>query len=164
MIALQHNNPNNHQTQQIPEYELDAAKEEAASRHQDIASGLLSELRYWLGFLDDLLSCDIRNWNVRLCEYIMRDVIVDTVLLNWNRSLESLETDSSSKLSLMKKSEELLAKAQIRASVNFITQVMGMVEYVSANSVFPAFMSFVNLIVYLCSATSIENGSSSVVT
>jgi hypothetical protein len=106
------------------------AKEEAASRHKDIASSLLSEVRYWLGFLDDLLSCEIRHWNVRLCEFVMRDVVVGTVLLNWNVSLALLvESDGSLKIS-----EEVKANAAISTSVSFITQFIGMVEYVSALS------------------------------
>ncbi|KAL7518829.1 hypothetical protein ACHAWX_003635 [Stephanocyclus meneghinianus] len=109
-----------------PQHELTQAKEEAASRHKDIASGLLSELRYWLGFLDDLLSCEIRNWNVRLCEYVMSEVIVGTVLYNWDRSIEALEESS---VGSMKMSEELKAKAEIRTSVTFITHFLGMVEY-----------------------------------
>jgi hypothetical protein len=123
----------NHATQS-PQHELTQAKEEAASRHKDIASGLLSELRYWLGFLDDLLSCEIRNWNVRLCEYVMSEVIVGTVLFNWNRSIEALEKSS---VGSMKISEELKATAEIRTSVTFVTHFLGMVEYVSLQVLLP---------------------------
>lgn len=102
------------------------AKEEAAARHNDIAATLLSEMRYWFGFIDDLLSCAICSWNIRLCECIMRDVIVGVVLLNWNLSIAVLENSDVS----LKVSEEIKARAQIRTSVNFITQFIGMVEYV----------------------------------
>ncbi|KAL3790031.1 hypothetical protein HJC23_011387 [Cyclotella cryptica] len=130
MASLKLNNqPSNLErthAKKIPHHELTQAKEEAASRHKDIASSLLSELRYWLGFLDDLLSCEIRNWNVRLCEYIMSEVIVGTVFLNWNRSTEALEKRCEES---MKVSEELKAKAEIRTSVSFVTHFLGMVEY-----------------------------------
>ena len=103
------------------------AREEAAARHKDIASSLSSELRYWLGFVDDLLSCEIRNWNIRLCEYIMNDVIVGTALLNWNRSLAVLEGSDAS----LKLSEEVKAKAEISTCLSFFTRFLGMIEYVS---------------------------------
>lgn len=115
--------------QSIDPNEIREAREEAAARHKDIASTLLSELRYWLGFLDDLLSCEIRSWNVRLCEFIMSDVIVDTVLLKWNLALVVLEDSGES----IKASEEVKAKAEIRTSVYFIMQLLGMVEYVRSN-------------------------------
>lgn len=103
------------------------AREEASARHKDIGSNLLSELRHWFGFIDDLLSCQIRSWNVILCECIMSEVIVGTVLLNWNRSLLVLKESDAS----LKMSEEIKSTAEIRTSVIFITQFLSMVEYVS---------------------------------
>ena len=149
-----------------PQHELTQAKEEAASRHKDIASGLLSELRYWLGFLDDLLSCEIRNWNVCLCEYVMSEVIVGTVLYNWDRSIEALEESS---VGSMKMSEELKAKAEIRTSVTFITHFLGMVEYVSLQVSFPERgfivrpLKSITILCSLCLVSIGENGSSGII-
>ena len=115
--------------QSIDPNEIREAREEAEARHNDIASTLLSELRYWLGFLDDLLSCEIRSWNIRLCEFVMRDVIVGTVLLKWDQALAVLKDSGDS----IKSSEEVKAKAEIRTSMYFIIQFLGMVEYVRFN-------------------------------
>ena len=45
------------------------ARAEAQFRHKEIAETQLKELQYWLGFIDDLLACDVRAWNVRLVEW-----------------------------------------------------------------------------------------------
>lgn len=118
-----------HQSQ-TPQYEIAAAREEATSRHKDIAAALHSELRFWLGFVDDLLSTEIRSWNVKLCESLMSEVVVGTVLLHWNCSLDTLANNTdraATKLDVYK------ATAEVRTSVFFITQFFGMVEYVSCH-------------------------------
>ena len=106
------------------------ARAEAKARHLDIAKVQFSELQYWLGFLDDLLSCDIRVWNARLVEWFVREVVVSTVLLRWNCSLDVISrqhsnSDHDAKVSM----EEYKARAEIRVSIIFLTQLFGMVEY-----------------------------------
>ncbi|KAL9186333.1 hypothetical protein ACHAXT_005571 [Thalassiosira profunda] len=104
------------------------AKAEAKARHRDMAETQFRELQYWLGFLDDLLSCEIRAWNIRLVEWLLREVVVGTVLLRWNRSLETIgprSNDDGTKVS----SEVLKARAEARVSLIFLTQLFGMVEY-----------------------------------
>ena len=105
--------------------------------HRDIAEIHFQELQYWLGFLDDVLSCDIRVWNARLVEWFMREVVVGTVLLRWNRSLDVIErkgngspirpsqrsglaasSDRTSKVS----AEVYKARAETRVSIVFLTQ------------------------------------------
>lgn len=108
-----------------PQHEISQAKEEALSRNADIAASLLSELCYWLGLVDDLLSCGIRAWNVCLSEWIMKEVVVGTVLYHWNRNVVGSVGGDSSKVAL----EACKADAEIRASIWFITQVFGMVGY-----------------------------------
>ena len=112
------------------------AKAEATQRHVDLASSQFSELQYWLGFLDDLLSCEIRVWNVRLVEWIMREVVVGTILLHWNRALRVVgmmtAADGSSDTSNATKKNSLehcKAKAEIRVSIVFLTQLFAMVSY-----------------------------------
>jgi len=112
------------------------AKAEATQRHVDLASSQFSELQYWLGFLDDLLSCEIRVWNVRLVEWIMREVVVGTILLHWNRALRIVgmmtAADGSSGTSNATKKNSLehcKAKAEIRVSIVFLTQLFAMVSY-----------------------------------
>ena len=147
------------QNQNINTNETREAREEAASRHKDISSSLLSELHYWLGFLDDLLSCEIRHWNARLCEYVMSEVIVGTVLLNWNQSLVVLEDGGTS----LKTSEEVKAKAEIRTSVQFITLFLGMVEHVSPLLVFFFdFLVYIDSLSLLSSAPFGKNDNSSI--
>ena len=82
--------------------------------------------------MDDLLSCSIRTWNVRLCEWLMREVIVGTVLFQWNRSIMTLEMNhkhgvASNSSGL--KNPDVYKVAEVRSSMWFITQVFGMVEY-----------------------------------
>eukprot|EP00580_Thalassiosira_gravida_P020034 CAMPEP_0201669312 /NCGR_PEP_ID=MMETSP0494-20130426/23109_1 /ASSEMBLY_ACC=CAM_ASM_000839 /TAXON_ID=420259 /ORGANISM="Thalassiosira gravida, Strain GMp14c1" /LENGTH=67 /DNA_ID=CAMNT_0048150023 /DNA_START=96 /DNA_END=296 /DNA_ORIENTATION=- len=47
----------------IPQQHHGEARAEAKARHDDLAAMQFRELQYWLGFLDDLLSCEIRAWN-----------------------------------------------------------------------------------------------------
>ena len=104
------------------------AKAEARRHHKNIAKVLFSELQYWLGFIDDLLSCEIRVWNLRLVELFMREVVVGTILLRWNQSLEVIvnqSRDDDTKPS----AEEYKARAEIRVAIVFFTQLFGMVEY-----------------------------------
>ena len=96
------------------------AKLEAKARHKDIAEVQFRELQYWLGFLDDLLSCDIRIWNARLVEWILREVVVGTVLLRWNRSLDIVGKKSSDRSKSLP--EIYKAHAEIRVSIVFLTQ------------------------------------------
>ncbi|KAL7491112.1 hypothetical protein ACHAWT_000563 [Skeletonema menzelii] len=113
------------------------AKAEATQRNVDMASSQFSELQYWLGFLDDLLSCEIRVWNVRLVEWIMREFVVGTILLHWNRALRvvgtmtATATESSGTSEATKKDslEHCKAKAEIRVSIVFLTQLFAMVSY-----------------------------------
>ena len=104
----------------------DEAKAEAKARHKDIAEIQFRELQYWFGFLDDLLSCELRVWNARLVEWFMREVVVGTILLSWNLSLEIIGRQSSD-LSLSM--EEYKARAEIRVAIVFFTQLFGMIEY-----------------------------------
>ena len=104
------------------------AKAEARRHHKNIARVLFSELQYWLGFIDDLLSCEIRVWNLRLVELFMREVVVGTILLRWNQSLEVIANqnrDEDTKPS----ADEYKARAEIRVAIVFFTQLFGMVEY-----------------------------------
>jgi hypothetical protein len=96
------------------------AKTDAKARHKDIAEVQFRELQYWLGFLDDLLSCDIRVWNARLVEMILREVVVGTVLLRWNRSLEI--TGGKIKDRTIVLPEIYKARAEMRVSIVFLTQ------------------------------------------
>jgi hypothetical protein len=96
------------------------AKLEAKARHKDIAEVQFRELQYWLGFLDDLLSCDIRIWNARLVEWILREVVVETVLLRWNSSLDIIGRNSGDCTKTLP--EIYKARAEIRVSVVFLTQ------------------------------------------
>ena len=99
----------------------DEATAEAKARHKDIAKLLFHEgLQYWLGFLDDILSCEIRIWNARLVEWFMREVVVGTVLLRWNRALEviSRKSGDGTKVSL----EVYKARTEIRVTIVFLTQ------------------------------------------
>lgn len=96
------------------------AKLEAKARHKDIAEVQFRELQYWLGFLDDLLSCDIRIWNARLVECTLRDVVVGTVLLRWNRSLDVIERNRNDRIKSLP--EIYKAHAEIRVSIVFLTQ------------------------------------------
>jgi len=98
----------------------DEAKSEAKARHKDIAEMQFRELQYWLGFLDDLLSCEIRAWNARLVEWFMREVVVGTVLLRWNCSLEFVgsNNDDGTKVS----SKVYKARAEARVAIVFLTQ------------------------------------------
>ena len=106
---------------------IDEAKAEARSRHKDLALGLFSELQYWLGFLDDLLSCDIRAWNARFVEWFLREVVVGTVLLRWNESVEVIERCGTGNTKVS--SELYKARAETRISVVFFTQLFSMIEY-----------------------------------
>ena len=106
----------------------DEAKAEAKARHKDIAEMSFRELQYWLGFLDDLLSCELRVWNARLVEWFMREVVVGNILLSWSRSLEIIGrqiSDHDAKLSM----DEYKARAEIRVAIVFFTQLFGMIEY-----------------------------------
>jgi len=114
------------------------AKAEATQRHVDLAASQFSELQYWFGFLDDLLSCEIRVWNVRLVEWIMREVVVGTVLLHWNRALRVIvetttsdhgSSDAGSKAAKKDSLEHCKAKSEIRVSIVFLTQLFAMVSY-----------------------------------
>jgi len=96
------------------------AKVEAKARHKDIAEVQFRELQYWLGFLDDLLSCDIRIWNARLVEWILREVVVGTILLRWNRSLDFIGRKSTDRTKGLQ--EIYKAHAEIRVSIVFLTQ------------------------------------------
>ena len=99
------------------------AKAEAKARHKDIATMQFRELQYWLGFLDDLLSCEIRAWNSRLVEWFMREVVVGTVLLRWNRSLKVIGRRRKGGHDKDKVSPEVYkAKAEARVSIVFLTQ------------------------------------------
>jgi hypothetical protein len=107
----------------------DEAKTEATQRNVDLASSHFAELQYWLGFLDDLLSCEIRVWNVRLVEWIMKEVVVGTILLHWNRALR-IVVGAADEATLKKGSlEHCKAKAEIRVSIVFLTQLFAMVSY-----------------------------------
>lgn len=98
----------------------DEAKAEAKARHNDIAIIQFRELQYWLGFLDDLLSCDIRVWNARLVEWFLREVVVGTVLSRWSRSLDIIERKGSD---CIKASPDVYkARAEARVSIVFLTQ------------------------------------------
>lgn len=96
------------------------ARLEAKARHKDIAEVQFRELQYWLGFLDDLLSCDIRIWNARLVEGILREVVVETVLLRWDSSLDIIGKNSGDCIKTLP--EIYKARAEIRVSVVFLTQ------------------------------------------
>ena len=98
----------------------DEAKAEAKARHKDIADVQFRELQYWLGFLDDLLSCEIRVWNARLVEWFLREVVVGTVLLRWNRSIEIIERGGNDRTKVSP--EFYKAKAEMRVSIVFLTQ------------------------------------------
>ena len=104
------------------------AKAEARRHHKNIAKVLFSELQYWLGFIDDLLSCEIRVWNLRLVELFMREVVVGTILLRWNQSLEVIANQSRDE-DTKPSAEEYRARAEIRVAIVFFTQLFGMVEY-----------------------------------
>jgi len=104
------------------------AKIEARRHHNNIAKVLFSELQYWLGFIDDLLSCEIRIWNLRLVELFMREVVVGTVLLRWNQSLEVIGNQINNE-DTKPSAEEYKARAEIRVAIVFFTQLFGMVEY-----------------------------------
>ena len=97
------------------------AKAEAKARHWDMAKSQFGELQYWLAFIDDLLACEIRAWNIRLVEWLLREVIVGTVLLRWNRSLGVIRTASNDDGAKVP-SEVLKARAEARVSVIFLTQ------------------------------------------
>ena len=109
------------------------AKAEAKARHKDIAAIQFRELQYWLGFLDDLLSCEIRAWNARLVEWLLREVIVGTVLLRWNCSLQMMSGGASGGDECMRTRrfnetqskvppDVCKAKAEARVSMVFLTQ------------------------------------------
>ncbi|KAL7538726.1 hypothetical protein ACHAXR_008760 [Thalassiosira sp. AJA248-18] len=95
------------------------AKAEARARHKEIASQQFRELQYWLGFLDDLLSCDIRAWNARLVEWFLREVVVSTVLLRWNRALEVIGRRKNDRTKAV-----YTAIAEIRVSMVFLTHLV----------------------------------------
>jgi hypothetical protein len=98
----------------------DDAKAEARARHRDIAEIQFRELQYWLGFLDDLFSCGIAVWNARLVELLLRDCVLGTVLLRWNRSLEVIGRKCSDQSRVSP--EVYKARAEIRVSIVFLTQ------------------------------------------
>lgn len=98
----------------------DEATAEAKARHKDIAKLQFHELQYWLGFLDDILSCEIRIWNARLVEWFMREVVVGTVLLRWNRALEVISRKSGDGTKVSP--EVYKARAEIRVAIVFLTQ------------------------------------------
>jgi len=104
------------------------AKAEARRHHKNIAKVLFSELQYWLGFIDDLLSCEISVWNLRLVELFMREVVVGTILLRWNQSLEVIANQSRDD-DTKPSADEYKARAEIRVAIVFFTQIFGMVEY-----------------------------------
>jgi hypothetical protein len=96
------------------------AKAEAKARHKDIAEIQFSELQFWLGFLDDLFSCEIAVWNARLVEFLLRDCVVGMVLLRLNRSLEVIGRKHSDRAKVS--SDLYKARAEIRVSMVFLTQ------------------------------------------
>ena len=97
------------------------ARAEARARHDDLAAMQFRELQYWLGFVDDLLSCEIRAWNARLVEWILREVVVRTVLLRWNRALEAMGRKGSGDR-VKGLAESYKARAEARVAIVFLTQ------------------------------------------
>jgi len=88
----------------------------------------LQELQYWLGFIDDLLSCDVRAWNVRLVEWLLREVFVKKVCASWIRSLDAT-TRHDAETPTAKTAELLKAQAERRVALIFCSQFCGLVEY-----------------------------------
>jgi len=84
-------------------------------------------LRHWWGFVDDLLSCSVRVLNVRLCETIVRQVIVDTVLRSWHHRSPRRATPPSDDSE--NRRERYRSIAETRASLWFLAQLFGTVEY-----------------------------------
>ena len=104
------------------------ARAEAQIRHKEIAEKQLQELQYWLGFIDDLLSCDVRAWNVRLLEWLLREVFVKTICISWIRSLDAT-THHNAETCTAKTAELLKAQAERRVALIFCSQFCGLVEY-----------------------------------
>lgn len=134
------------------------AKIEARRHHKNIAKVLFSELQYWLGFIDDLLSCEIRVWNLRLVELFMREVVVGTILLRWNQSLEVIANQSRDE-DTKPSAEEYKARAEIRVAIVFFTQLFGMVEYSPLVRMVAAVLLNNKYPQQWCSSTNIDFGN-----
>ena len=95
------------------------ARVDAEARHKEIADRQFRELQFWLGFIDDLLGCDLRVWNARLVEWFMREVVVGTVMSTWGSALESGAQNGNAHTNL---SKVYKARAEARVAIIFLTQ------------------------------------------
>ena len=123
MASLSIDGKSNHHNTQPPSSEHrhhDEARAEAKARHKDLAVIQFQELQYWLGFIDDLLSCEMQ-WNVRLVERLLREVIVG-LLMRWDSSLQLVPSRTSGDKQPKFSTEVCKAKAEARVSIVFLTQ------------------------------------------
>lgn len=98
------------------------AQAEARTRHADIAAAQFCELQYWLGFLDDLLSCEVRAWNARLVEWVVREVVVGTVLWRWSGALGVIRGGRGVGDAARGSAKACKARAEARVAMVFLTQ------------------------------------------